>query len=79
MKDVYSKVGDNYYGYNLFEKYVLFDGTGEEDKINREIEKFVSQEIIKDFKKDIKILSMNMQRYKPKEWNEFFQLAMEID
>ena len=79
VKDVYSKVGDNYYGYNLFEKYVLFDGTGEEDKINREIEKFVSQEIIKDFKKDIKILSMNMQRYKPKEWNEFFQLAMEID
>ena len=79
VKEVYDKVKDNYYGYNLFEKFVLFDGTDEEEKITTEMSKYIDRAVMKDFKKDIKILSMNMQRYKPKEWNEFFQLAMEIE
>ena len=79
VKEVYDKVKDNYYGYNLFEKFVLFDGTDEEEKITNEMRKYIDSAVMKDFKKDIKILSMNMQRYKPKEWNEFFQLAMEIE
>lgn len=79
VQKVYSEIGDSYYGYNLFEKMVLFDDTVDEDRVDKEILKYMTKETMTEFKKDIKILSMNMQRYKPREWNEFFQLAMEIE
>ena len=78
IKSVYKKVKDPYYGYNLFEKLILFDEEKEEKEIRKEMEKYLSDEEIKKFMNYIKILSMNMQRDNPSEWNEFFQLAMNI-
>ena len=78
IKNVYKKVKDPYYGYNLFEKLILFDEEKEEKEIRKEMEKYLSDEEIKKFMNYIKILSMNMQRDNPSEWNEFFQLAMNI-
>ena len=78
IKNVYKKVGDNYKGYNLFEKFLLFDSQKEEEGIIYELKNYLEIEDIKLFLKNIKILSMNMQRDNPTEWNEFFELAMDI-
>ena len=78
IKSVYKKVKDPYYGYNLFEKLILFDEEKEEKEIRKEMENYISFEKIKLFIKNIKTLSINIQRDKPSEWNEFFQLAMNI-
>jgi hypothetical protein len=78
IKNVYKKVKDPYYAYNLFEKLLLFNEGKDENSIIKEMEKYIKNEEIKKFIKNIKILSINMQRDNPSEWNEFFQLAMDI-
>ena len=47
----------------------LFNLTGRNKELIDEIKMFI---------KNIKTLSINMQRDRPSEWNEFFQLAMDI-
>lgn len=70
---LYSTIKDPYLSYNLLEKFVLF----EDDKsIKKEIEKYVSVNLIDEFDKKIKILSMQLQRLKPTDWNYFFDLAV---
>lgn len=78
VKEVYMKTKDSYVGYNLFERFILFEGTRKEKEAKKCIEKYIDKERLVEFKKMIKMLSMNMQRFKPQEWNELFQLAMEI-
>ena len=78
IKKVYKKIKDSYYAYNLFEKLLLFNEEKEEDEIVKEMEKYINLDEIKKFIKNIKTLSINMQRDRPSEWNEFFQLAMDI-
>ena len=78
IKKVYKKIKDSYYAYNLFEKLLLFNEEKEEVDIIKEMENYISIEEIKLFIKNIKTLSINIQRDKPSEWNEFFQLAMDI-
>lgn len=78
VKEVYMKTKDSYVGYNLFERFILFEGTYKEKEAKKCIEKYIDKERLVEFKKMIKMLSMNMQRFKPQEWNELFQLAMEI-
>ena len=56
----------------------MFDSQKEEEKIICELKNFMKIDDIKMFLKNIKILSMNMQRDNPTEWNEFFELAMDI-
>ena len=74
---------DSYKAYNLFEKLILFENSNnliEEENIIEILSKNLDKKIgtIQDFLKDIKILSMNLQRDNPSEWNEFFELAMDI-
>ena len=78
IRKVYKKIKDPYYAYNLFEKLLLFNEEKEEDDIVKEMEKYINLDEIKMFIKNIKTLSINMQRDRPSEWNEFFQLAMDI-
>lgn len=73
-----NQVLDPYCTYNLLERYILFDNTRDQDIIDTEIEKYIQMPQLEEFKKNIKILSMQLQRYKPSEWNKFFQLAMDI-
>ena len=65
--------------YNIIEKYVLFDGTKEQLMVDKEIEKYSKlKDIISEIKKGLTNLSVHLQTYKPTQWNEFFQLAMDI-
>ena len=64
--------------YNLLEKLILFDGTNEQNQIETLVGKYMSSSEIKDFKNSLINLSMHLQRYKPTEWNTFFELAMNI-
>ena len=78
-KQVKNIIGDSNKTYNLIEKTILFDGTKEQLLIDKEIEKFQKiKEIISEIKKGLTNLSMHLQTYKPTQWNEFFQLAMDI-
>ena len=49
-----------------------------ETKINKEQKINGLNNKIINVQKNIKTLSINMQRDRPSEWNEFFQLAMDI-
>jgi hypothetical protein len=64
--------------YNLLEKLILFDNTKEQNDIEKEIKLYINENIIKDIKNGLTNLSMHLQRYKPTEWNTFFELAMDI-
>ena len=78
-RQVKNIIGDSNKTYNLIEKTILFDGTKEQLLIDKEIEKFQKiKEIISEIKKGLTNLSMHLQTYKPTQWNEFFQLAMDI-
>jgi len=72
-ENLYNVVKDPYLAYNLLEKSVLFE---EDSSVTKELEACVPRFLIDDFEKKIKILSMQMQRIKPTEWNYFFDLAM---
>ena len=83
IRNVYKQMKDSYKAYNLFEKLILFENSNnliEEENIIEILSKNLDKKIgtIQDFLKDIKILSMNLQRDNPSEWNEFFELAMDI-
>ena len=72
-------IGDSNKTYNIIEKSILFDGTKEQVMVDKEIEKYSkTKEIISDIKKGLTNLSMHLQTYKPTQWNQFFQLAMDI-
>jgi hypothetical protein len=71
----YTTVKDQYLAYNILEKLVLFEET--EDAVELTA-KYVSRPIINEFKKNIKILSMQIQRVKPQDWNHFINLAMNL-
>ena len=78
-KQVKGIIGDSNKAYNIIEKYVLFDGTKEQLMVDKEIEKYSKlKEIISEIKKELTNLSVHLQTYKPTQWNEFFQLAMDI-
>lgn len=76
FKDSLYNAIDQYQAYNLLERLVLF-----EDKIEiveKELSGLVDALTIKDFSKKLKILSMQLQRVKPGEWNNFIDLAMNL-
>ena len=78
-KQLRNIIGDSNKTYNIIEKNILFDGTEEQKIVDKEIEKYPkSKEIISEIKKGLTNLSMHLQTYKPTQWNEFFQLAMDI-
>ena len=64
--------------YNLLEKLILFDGTKEQNDIENELKIYINENNIKEIKNGLTNLSMHLQRYKPTEWNTFFELAMDI-
>ena len=72
------EIKDDYLSYNLLEKLILFDNTKEQNDIEKEVEKHIDKEEIKEFKTSLINLSMHLQRYKPSEWNTFFELAMNV-
>ena len=74
-ENFYDLLGDQYVAYNLLEKLVLFEER--EESINR-IAEYVELAVINEFKKKLKILSMQIQRVKPVEWNHFIDLAMNL-
>ena len=78
-KQLRNIIGDSNKTYNIIEKNILFDGTEEQKIVDKEIEKYPkTKEIISQIKKGLTNLSMHLQTYKPTQWNEFFQLAMDI-
>ena len=78
-KEVRKLINDSNKTYNILEKSILFDGTKEQLIIDKEIEKYIkNKEIISEIKKGLTNLSLHLQRYKPAQWNTFFQLAMDI-
>ena len=78
-KQLKNIIGDSNKTYNLIEKTILFDGTKEQLMVDKEIEKYSKiKEIINEIKKGLTNLSMHLQTYKPTQWNQFFQLAMDI-
>lgn len=78
-KQIRNIIGDSNKTYNLIEKCILFDGTKEQVMVDKEIEKYSKiKEVISEIKKGLTNLSMHLQTYKPTQWNQFFQLAMDI-
>ena len=78
-KQIRNIIGDSNKTYNLIEKCILFDGTKEQVMVDKEIEKYSKiKEVIFEIKKGLTNLSMHLQTYKPTQWNQFFQLAMDI-
>ena len=77
-KKVKKMINDSNKTYNLLEKLILFDNTNEEISIEKEMEKYLDDNMISSIKKGLTNLSMHLQRYKPTEWNTFFELAMDI-
>lgn len=69
-KILYDKVKDKYKAYNLLEKLAIY-----EDNYS-EIEIYVTKEELKDFQKNLRLISMQMQRYNPTDWNYFFDLSI---
>jgi len=68
---LYRTVKDSYKAYNFLEKLVLF-----EERFYPNMLKFISKNLIDEFQKKIRILSMQMQRYNPTDWNYFFDLSI---
>ena len=65
--------------YNLLEKLILFDGTKDQEMIEKQVQNYIDNTEIKEFKNSLINLSVHLQRYKPAEWNTFFELAMNIE
>ena len=68
---LYTNVNDSYKAYNLLEKLAIF-----EDKFYSEVEIYVKKREIDEFQKNLRIISMQMQRYNPTDWNYFFDLSI---
>jgi hypothetical protein len=71
-ENLYIKLKDSYKAYNLLEKMVLFD----EEKYYLEMQNYLQKNLIDEFQKKIRILSMQMQRFNPTDYNYFFDLAI---
>jgi hypothetical protein len=71
QKILYDNVKDKYKAYNLLEKLAIF-----EDSYFNEVEKYINKSEIKEFQKNLRIISMQMQRYNPTDWNYFFDLSI---
>ena len=78
QKKMKSIIKDKNKTYNLLEKLILFDNTKEQNIIEKEIKTYINDNMIKEIKNGLTNLSMHLQRYKPSEWNTFFELAMDI-
>ncbi len=74
---LYNKIEDNYFAYNLLEKLILYEDKND-SSIEQELSKYFQISSINEFKKKIKILSMQLQRLKPIDWNHFFDMAMNL-
>jgi hypothetical protein len=74
--NLYNIVNDQYLAYNLLEKLVLFEDKTE--ICDNDISKYIDKSSIKEFSKKLKILSMQIQRVKPVDWNHFIDLAMNL-
>ncbi len=70
-ENFYKIVLDSYKAYNLLEKLVLFD-----ERYYNEVLKYISKNLIDEFQKKIRILSMQIQRFNPTDWNYFFDLSI---
>jgi hypothetical protein len=64
------KIDDSFTEYNYLEKFILYEE-------NEELSKHISRTEADELLKRMKILSMQMQRIKPTDWNYFFDLAMD--
>ena len=76
-ESLYSKIEDNYFAYNLLEKLILYEDKNDAC-VEKELTKYFQTSYINEFKKKIKILSMQLQRIKQIDWNHFFDLAMNL-
>lgn len=76
--DFYAIVNNKYIAYNLLERLILFDGTKEQEESEKGVIAYISEKTLQEFKNFVINLSMHLQRYKPCEWNTFFELAMNI-
>jgi hypothetical protein len=72
-ENFYSLITDQYYAYNLLERVVLFE---DDVTVLQTTEKYIDKSIVNEFKKNLKTLSMQIQRVKPGDWNHFIDLAM---
>jgi hypothetical protein len=74
LKEIKAKLSvimdDGFDEYNCLEKFILYEE-------NQDLMKHIPRSEADDFLKRMKILSMQMQRVKPSEWNYFFDLAMD--
>ena len=77
---IYNKINNKYSAYNLIEKYFLFKYLKNENYINcREtMINYTSEKLIGDLDKYCIYLSNKLQKNKPKTWNTFLYLAMNI-
>jgi len=75
LKQLYVRIAqdfdDSYVLYNMLEKSLLFDEITELKKGNKTF--------LYEFDKKIKILGMQLQRWKPSDWNNFIDLAMNMN
>lgn len=78
QKNMKKIIKDKNKTYNLLEKLILFNNTKEQNDIENELKAYINENIIKEIKNGLTNLSMHLQRYKPTEWNTFFELAMDI-
>ncbi len=74
--NLYSVVKDQYLAYNLLERLVLFED--KEEIIEQELSVYIDKATLREFTRKLKILSMQIQRSKPTEWNHFIDLAMNL-
>ena len=81
IKKVYKQLKDKNIAYNCFEALILFQHFKNDEfflKSHKKLKEILNDTEINDFLRDINILSMNIQRNKPIDWNEFIELAFNI-
>lgn len=69
---------DLFFLYNFLEQIILFEENFDKDylEVVPGYKKFYDKPLVIKFMGKIKMLSMNLQREKPSEWNSFFDMAM---
>ena len=79
---VYQQIKDKNKSYNSFEALILFQNLKNNELFLKSYEKLkeiLNDKEINDFIKDINSLSINIQRNRPIDWNEFIELAFNIE
>jgi hypothetical protein len=82
IKKVYKEMKDKCLSYTLLEKLILFKNIENSDFYTesfKKINKILTEEEINAFIRDIRALSLILQRTNPNNWNEFLELAMNIE